>query len=532
MRSGTLDAAGDRRLRRRGRSRPTDRRELRPRRLAALRDDLVAPGAARPCRDAVLNGDPAPTACRATPTSPSPAARATRCCCCSTPRASSARPARPARPGWPSPATCCSRWAPTRTGARGSLRFSLGHTSTAADVDALRRRRCRRPSSGPGARARPGRPRRRGGLTCRCWPRCRAASTRRSRPRGRSTPATTSPACTSRCREPADAYRTGARGCCTLEDARDARRAADVHRHPVLRLGPRRASSPADVVDDFVAEYAAGRTPNPCLRCNEKIKFAAVLDRAPRARLRRGRAPATTPGSSTADGAAAPRRRPGQGPVLRARRARRRASWPARCSRSATRRRPRCAPRRPSAGLAVADKPDSHDICFIADGDTARLPRAAALGAGPGDIVDAETGATPRRPRRRVRVHRRPAPRPRPRRAGAGGRAALRRRITRSPARCGRPADAARRATRSHAARPAGAGRRRARPARCSVQVRAHGEPVGAVVREVGDRVVVVLRCRCAASPPARRWCSTPGTGCSGRPPSTAPTRRAARQAG
>ena len=35
-----------------------------------------------------------------------------------------------------------------------------------------------------------------------------------------------------------------------------------------------------DVVEDFVAEYAAGRTPNPCLRCNEKIKFAAVLDRA------------------------------------------------------------------------------------------------------------------------------------------------------------------------------------------------------------------------------------------------------------
>src|SRR5260370_17020559 len=35
-----------------------------------------------------------------------------------------------------------------------------------------------------------------------------------------------------------------------------------------------------EVVEDFVAEYAAGRTPNPCLRCNEKIKFAAVLDRA------------------------------------------------------------------------------------------------------------------------------------------------------------------------------------------------------------------------------------------------------------
>ena len=36
----------------------------------------------------------------------------------------------------------------------------------------------------------------------------------------------------------------------------------------------------ADVVDDFISEYAAGRTPNPCLRCNEKIKFAALLERA------------------------------------------------------------------------------------------------------------------------------------------------------------------------------------------------------------------------------------------------------------
>ena len=35
-----------------------------------------------------------------------------------------------------------------------------------------------------------------------------------------------------------------------------------------------------DVVQDFVDEYARGHTPNPCLRCNEKIKFAAVLDRA------------------------------------------------------------------------------------------------------------------------------------------------------------------------------------------------------------------------------------------------------------
>src|SRR6185503_8114819 len=43
-------------------------------------------------------------------------------------------------------------------------------------------------------------------------------------------------------------------------------------------------------------------------------------------------------------------------------------------------------------GLAVADKPDSHDICFIADGDTQRF-LADRLGHAPGDIVEAGTGA-------------------------------------------------------------------------------------------------------------------------------------------
>src|SRR6202161_4301429 len=74
-------------------------------------------------------------------------------------------------------------------------------------------------------------------------------------------------------------YRSGARGCCTLEDARDARRAADVLGIPFYVWDMAKRFH-ADVVDDFVAEYAAGRTPNPCVRCNEKIKFAAVLDKA------------------------------------------------------------------------------------------------------------------------------------------------------------------------------------------------------------------------------------------------------------
>src|ERR1700751_1479209 len=74
-------------------------------------------------------------------------------------------------------------------------------------------------------------------------------------------------------------YRTGARGCCTLEDARDARRAADVIGIPFY-VWDLAEQFDRDVVQDFVAEYARGNTPNPCLRCNEKIKFAAVLDRA------------------------------------------------------------------------------------------------------------------------------------------------------------------------------------------------------------------------------------------------------------
>ena len=35
-----------------------------------------------------------------------------------------------------------------------------------------------------------------------------------------------------------------------------------------------------DVIDDFVESYARGETPNPCVRCNERIKFASLLERA------------------------------------------------------------------------------------------------------------------------------------------------------------------------------------------------------------------------------------------------------------
>src|SRR6476469_8330394 len=73
--------------------------------------------------------------------------------------------------------------------------------------------------------------------------------------------------------------RTGSRGCCTVEDAFDARRVCDLLGIPFY-VWDFSEDFLDDVVADFLAEYAAGRTPNPCLRCNEKIKFAALLDRA------------------------------------------------------------------------------------------------------------------------------------------------------------------------------------------------------------------------------------------------------------
>jgi tRNA-specific 2-thiouridylase len=179
-------------------------------------------------------------------------------------------------------------------------------------------------------------------------------------------------------------FRSGARGCCTLEDARDARRAADVIGIPfyVWDLAERFRE---DVVDDFVAEYAAGRTPNPCLRCNERIKFAAVLDKA----IALGfDAVCTGHYARIVDGALHRAVDPGkdQSYVLGVLTERQlaHATFPLGASLKTDVRAE--AARR---GLAVAEKPDSHDICFIADGDTQGFLHRN-LGDAPGDIVDVE----------------------------------------------------------------------------------------------------------------------------------------------
>lgn len=65
--------------------------------------------------------------------------------------------------------------------------------------------------------------------------------------------------------------------CCSVEDTSDAKAAADVLgiRHYVLNLEREFAT---DVVDHFVQEYSRGRTPNPCLSCNDKVKFRPLLE--------------------------------------------------------------------------------------------------------------------------------------------------------------------------------------------------------------------------------------------------------------
>lgn len=184
--------------------------------------------------------------------------------------------------------------------------------------------------------------------------------------------------------------RTGSRGCCSIEDAGDARRAADVLGIPyyVWDLSERFEDT---VVADFLAEYEAGRTPNPCVRCNEHIKFDALLDKA----LALGFDAVATGHYARATAG------PDGAPVLR--RARdlakdqsyvlavmgpgrlARALFPLGDVTSKDEVRAEAAAR----GLSVSAKPDSYDICFVADGDTRGFLRDR-LGSRPGEVVDAE----------------------------------------------------------------------------------------------------------------------------------------------
>ncbi|WP_270238589.1 tRNA 2-thiouridine(34) synthase MnmA [Kocuria marina] len=184
--------------------------------------------------------------------------------------------------------------------------------------------------------------------------------------------------------------RTGARGCCTIEDSRDAWRAAEKLGIPyyVWDFSER---FQADVVDDFVAEYAAGRTPNPCMRCNEKIKFAALLEKA----LALGFDAVCTGHYAKvvedADGHKELHRAADwakdQSYVLGVLTAEQleHAIFPLAETPSKAQVRAEAEER----GLSVAKKPDSHDICFIPDGDT-RGWLEDHMELAPGRIVDTQ----------------------------------------------------------------------------------------------------------------------------------------------
>ncbi len=182
--------------------------------------------------------------------------------------------------------------------------------------------------------------------------------------------------------------RTGSRGCCTVEDSMDAQRAANLIGIPyyVWDFSER---FKLDVVDDFIAEYSAGRTPNPCLRCNEKIKFAALLEKA----LALGFDAVCTGHYAAIQTDAAGNRElhrasawaKDQSYVLGVLSAQQlaHAMFPLGETPSKALVRAEAAER----GFSVATKPDSHDICFIPDGDT-RAWLGEHVGAKPGEILD------------------------------------------------------------------------------------------------------------------------------------------------
>ena len=189
--------------------------------------------------------------------------------------------------------------------------------------------------------------------------------------------------------DPFAAHRFG--GCCTVGSSEDARRVAHQLDIPYYVLNLQDEFNER-VVDNFVAEYAAGRTPNPCARCNEFIKFRAFIERADEldcgfiatghyARLERDE-----------DGTAHLRRgldvRKDQSYVLGmlTQAELQRVLLPI-----GSMEKPLVRERAGELGMGVANKPDSQEICFVEDGDYAKfvINRAPKM-ATPGPILDVD----------------------------------------------------------------------------------------------------------------------------------------------
>jgi len=184
------------------------------------------------------------------------------------------------------------------------------------------------------------------------------------------------------------AYGGNDHSCCSSQDAADARNIASKLGIPFRVLSV--AEDFAAIIDSFVEDYENGRTPNPCIRCNECVKFGRLFELADSLRAR-----------YVATGHYARITDRGGHPTIAAARAagkdqsyvlfRLPRPWLGRIlfpvgdleSKQAVRKIAN------GLGLEVHDKPDSQDICFVPDGDYASLLEARGSRAlRPGDIVD------------------------------------------------------------------------------------------------------------------------------------------------
>jgi tRNA-specific 2-thiouridylase len=178
--------------------------------------------------------------------------------------------------------------------------------------------------------------------------------------------------------------------CCAGQDIHDARRVAEAMGFPHYVLDYENIFKDA-VIDEFADSYLAGATPVPCIRCNERVKFKDLL-----ATARDLEADCMATGHYI-------QRKMGAGPELHcAADANRDQSYflfsttPEQLdflrfplghlpSKDATRK------LAAKYGLAVADKPDSQDICFVPNGNYASVIEKLRPGAAePGQIVDTE----------------------------------------------------------------------------------------------------------------------------------------------
>ena len=179
--------------------------------------------------------------------------------------------------------------------------------------------------------------------------------------------------------------------CCAGIDIHDARRVAEERGFPHYVLDYENIFKDA-VIDEFADSYLAGATPVPCIRCNERVKFKDLLETAQDLEadcmatghyIQRKDGPGGPEMHCAADAARDQSyflfsTTPEQLDFLR---------FPLGHlpSKDATR------ALAAQYGLAVADKPDSQDICFVPNGDYASVIEKLRPGAGePGEIVHAD----------------------------------------------------------------------------------------------------------------------------------------------